>query len=452
MRFNLKHAALVVACAAAFPAHATNGSFLPGFGVKSTGAGGVGIALQGDALSQLANPANAAELGMRGDMGLTFLKPKRSAKMGDSTGLVADNPSANFGFNVGADSGNPLFLMPDMAMTLPLSERFTMGFAVSGVGGGNSTYKDNIFSSTFFVNIPNGDLEDGAGVDLMQLVAPLTLAFKASPQHNLGVSLNLAAQRFKANGLGQFATFGGSGISSDPDNLTNNGYDYSYGAGVKLGWLGKFANDRVMLGATWMSRTYMTKFDKYRGLFAEQGDLDYPENYGIGLTVKPVESLAISADVTKILYSDVKSMGNKGPGTLEDGFFYILGTLTIPGNPYRTGADEGIGFGWNDMTVYKLGVNYQANEDLTLRAGYNYGKSPVRPGQLVTSGLAPAVVEKHYSVGFTKKMKGEMDWELSGAYMYVPKNTQQGCDQAVVDCVILSMSQHVLGIGFGVMY
>lgn len=452
MRFALKHAALVAACMAAFPAYATNGAFLPGFGVKSTGAGGVGIAMQGDTLSQVANPANATETGMRIDLGMTLLNPERTSKVGDSTGLVADNPSANFGFNQGDTSGNTLFLMPDMGFTMPLSESVSLGFAVSGVGGGNTTFKTNIFSSTFWPNTPNGSVDDLGGVDLMQLIAPLTLAYKVNPQHSVGASVNMAVQRFKLNGAGQFATFGGSGISSDRDHLTNMGYDYSYGGGIKLGWLGKFLDDRVMVGATWASRTYMTKFDDYRGLFAEQGDMDYPENYGIGLTVKPVENLAISADVVKILYSEVASMGNKGPGTVEDGFFYILGTLTLPGNQYRLGEDLGMGFGWNDMTVYKLGINYQVNENLTVRAGYNYGKSPVRPGQLVFSALAPAVVEEHYSVGFSYKLQGELPLEITGAYMYVPENTQQGCEQAVVDCVSLSMSQNVLGIGFGLQY
>lgn len=452
MHFALKHVALATACMAVFPAHATNGSFMPGFGVKSLGAGGVGIAMQGDALSQLANPANLTEIGMRGDLGLTFLSVKRSAYMGDSTGLVADNPSASFGFNEGDESGNTLFLMPDMAFSMPLSERLSVGFAVSGVGGGSTVYKKNVYSSDFFPNVPNGDVEDVAGVDLVQLIAPLSLAYKVSDQHSVGASLNLAAQRFKLNGAGQFATFGGPGISSDNAHLKNQGYDYSYGGGVKFGWLGKFLDDRVVIGATWTSRTYMTKFDKYRGLLAEQGDLDYPENYGIGLAVKPIDKLTVAADVTRIKYSDVKSMGNKGPGTVEDGYFYILGTLTLANSPYRLGKDEGMGFGWTDMTVYKLGFEYAATEDLTLRAGYNYGKSPVRPGQLVFSGLAPAVVEKHYSVGFTYKLKGELPLEISGAYMHVPKNTQEGCDQGVVDCVRLSMSQNAVGIGFGIAY
>jgi long-chain fatty acid transport protein len=452
MRFALKHAALAAACLAALPAHATNGSFLPGFGVKSTGAGGVGIAAPMDTLSQIANPANAAQFDMRGDLGATFLNPERIARMGDSTGMVADNPSANFGFNVSDESGNPLFLMPDMAMTMPLSDRVTFGFAVSGLGGGNTSFKRNIYSSTFFPNTPNGDIDDNAGVDLMQLIAPVTVAYKVTPQHNVGISLNLAAQRFKADGLGQFATFGGTGISSDRDHMTNMGYDYSYGAGVKLGWLGKFWDDRVMMGATWASKTYMTKFDSYRGLFAEQGNFDYPEYYGIGMTVKPVEKLSVSADISRILFSEVKAIGNTGPGTVEEGYFYILGTLTIPGNPNRLGEDEGMGFGWRNMTVYKLGVNYEATEDLTLRAGYNYGKSPIRQGQLVFSAIAPATVEEHYSVGFTYKMKGELDWEISGSYMHVPKKTLEGCDQAVVDCVSYSMAQRVLGIGVGVQY
>lgn len=452
MHFVLKHTALVVACLWALPVHATNGSFLPGFGVKSTGAGGVGIAMQADSLSQVANPANATETGFRMDLGMTFLNVKRSSRVGTSTGFPSTPGGQAFGFNEGDESGNNLFLLPDMAFTLPLSEKMSLGFAVSGLGGGNTGFKKNIYSSTFFGNVPNGNVNDYAGVDLIQLIAPVTLAYKIVPQHSVGLSLNLAAQRFKANGLGQFATFGGGGISSDRDHLTNQGYDYSYGAGVKLGWLGKFLDDRVIIGATWASRTYMTKFDKYRGLLAEQGDLDIPENYGIGLTIKPIEKLAISADVIRILYSDVKAFGNSGPGTRDGGLYFVLGTLTLPGNPLRAGADNGVGFGWTDQTVYKLGVTYDANEDLTLRAGYNYGKSPIRQEQLVFGALVPATVEKHYSVGLTYQMKGDLDWEISGAYMYVPKKTREGCDQGVVDCVSFDLKQHVLGIGFGVKY
>ncbi|AAZ97752.1 long-chain fatty acid transport protein [Thiobacillus denitrificans ATCC 25259] len=445
-------AALVVLAAPS--AYATNGYFLPGFGVKSQGAGGVGIAVQADALSQAANPANATQTGMRVDLGLSLFNPERKSK----TGPESPASEGGFGFNAESQSGNRLYLMPDMAFTMPVNERLSVGVAVVGNGGMNTTYKENIFASPGLAplaaaaGIAGSQPDSSLGVDLMQVIAPVTAAYKLSDQHSIGASINLAAQRFKANGIGQFAFFG---ISSDPEHMTNQGYDYSYGAGVRLGWLGKFANDRVSLGATWASKTYMTKLDKYRGLFAEQGDFDIPETYGMGLAVKATETLTVAADVVRIKYSDVAAIGNPGPGTATGSGVSqseILLLALSPSAAGKLGNDEGMGFGWKDMTVYKLGLIYAATPDLTLRLGYNYGKTPVRNDQLVFSALAPGIVERHYSLGFTKKIKGEIDWELSGTYMYVANNTQEGCAQAVVDCVSFSMHQHVLGVGFGVQY
>jgi len=473
MKHLFKKTVLASLLMAVAPAYATNGSFLPGFGVKSLGAGGVGIAMQADTLSQVANPANAAHTGMRIDMGFSLFNPERKAATGSATDLPGEPdadfdgindetgyPLSGFGvFNTASESGNRFFLMPDMGFTLPLSERLSLGIAVTGAGGGNTGYKENIFGIANS-QVPNGSTTSYVGVDLIQLIVPVTLAYKLNEQHSVGVSLNLAAQRFKANGLGQYGSYRGGlgfGISADQRHLTNNGYDYSYGAGVKLGWLGKFIDDRVSIGATWASKTYMTKFDQYRGLFAEQGDFDIPENYGIGLAIKPIQSLTVAFDVVKIKYSGVASISNPGPGTYGGSGInesIISNTLIGPFNngPLQVGNDQGMGFGWKDMTVYKLGFIYDVNEDLALRMGYNYGKSPVRNDQLAFSSLAPGIVEKHYSVGFTKKIKGDLDWEVSGAYMYVPENTQEGCGQAVVGCVSFSMKQQVFGVGFGVQY
>lgn len=449
MRFPLKHVTLAIACMATLPAHATNGYFLPGFGVKSQGAGGVGIALAADSLSQAANPANATQTGMRGDLGLSLFNPERKS----ATGSAADPSAASaFQFDTADKSGNRLYLMPDMAFTMPLSGRLSVGLAVVGNGGMNTTYSTNPFGRTGDTTTPHGGVEDVGGVDLMQIIAPVTVAYKVTPQHSVGASLNLAAQRFKANGLGQFVSFG---ISADPSHLTNNGYDYSYGAGVRLGWVGKFLDDRISVGATWASRTYMTRFDKYAGLFAEQGDFDIPENFGFGLAIKPTDSLTAAFDVVRINYSEIASVGNPGPGT-DGGSGIPLATLfTMIGpatNPLELGNDGGMGFGWKDMTVYKLGLIYDVNEDLTVRAGYNYAKHPIRQDQGVFSALAPAVVEKHYSVGFTYQMKSELDWEISGTYMYVPEVSFVSTGNAITNGVAFSMHQHILGVGFGIKY
>src|SRR5512143_3053162 len=73
------------------PAHATNGYFLPGFGFRSQGMGGVGIAYGRDSLSIAANPANITQTGMRGDLGFGVFNPERYAAVGSSSGVRNPN-------------------------------------------------------------------------------------------------------------------------------------------------------------------------------------------------------------------------------------------------------------------------------------------------------------------------------------------------------------------------
>ena len=56
---------------------ATDGYFSHGYGVKSQGMGGVGIALPQDGLAAAANPAGTAFVGDRFDLGLVWFRPSR---------------------------------------------------------------------------------------------------------------------------------------------------------------------------------------------------------------------------------------------------------------------------------------------------------------------------------------------------------------------------------------
>lgn len=429
---------LAVALMSAGMAHATNGYFLPGFGIKATGMGGVGIAAPQDAISAAANPANLAKVGMRGDMGITVFNPVRSA----ATGTASETgDSSFFGFNGKSDSDLEWFYIPEMAVAMPLTERLNVGLAFVGNGGMNTTYELNFFDSNQSQGLSK------LGVDLNQLLIPLSASFRVNEDHVVGASLVGAVQRFRAYGINNFQA-----ISSNPNFVTNNGFDYSYGAGVKFGWLGDFMDDRLLLGATWASKVYMTKFDKYKGLFAEQGDFDIPETYGLGLSFKANDKLTLAADVTRIIYEGVAAVSNRGPGIdtgpgfqgVQSGFpCGVLGNAV-----FCLGEDQGMGFGWRDMTIYKVGADWQMNENLTLRAGFNYGKSPIPDDQVTFNTLAPAVVEKHYSVGFTWK-SSESPLEISGAYMYVAENSQHAVDQNIVGGVDIEMHQHVLGVSVG---
>ena len=92
----------------------------------------------------------------------------------------------------------------------------------------------------------------------------------------------------------------------------------------------------------------MGKLDKYKGLFANQGEFDIPENYGIGIALKTTPRLTLAADVEQINYSKIAAVGNP-----VDCLFQGLCKL---------GSNNGPGFGWRDVTALKLGASYQYRE------------------------------------------------------------------------------------------
>jgi len=443
MRFSVKTAAAAAAaCVTALPAYATNGYFLPGFGIRAEGMGGVGIAYGRDSLSTAANPANAARIGKRADIGFAVFNPERYAAVGADAGGTSP-----FGFYGDVESDARYFIMPEMGFAMPVNEQWHIALAVVGNGGMNTTYPENFFSFDGDgpgpgEPIPSRDTK--LGVDMMQLLVPITAAYKVNENHALGISLVLAETRFRAYGLQAFQAFDQYfDITSDPEHLTNKGYDYSYGAGVKVGWLGTFLNDKLSLGLSYASRTYMTEFDEYSGLFAEQGDFDIPENYGIGIALKPARNLVIAADVTRINYSDIASVGNPG----MSGPVGPNGIPSIVDPSKELGNDNGMGFGWEDQTVYKVGIQYGVNNRLQVRAGVNYGKSPIPDDQVTFNLLAPATVERHYSVGFTYRANDTL--ELTGTYMYAASHSQSNCGQNIVNCATFNMHQNVFGLSLG---
>ena len=269
-----------------------------------------------------------------------------------------------------------------------------------------------------------------------------------APNHAIGVSLNLAYQTFEARGLEAFATTAQSTSSGD---VTNRGKDTSTGMGLKLGWTGQVAPG-VTVGATYQTRTYMSKFDKYKGLFAEQGDFDIPETYGAGIAFKANDKLTIAGDIVQINYGSVKSIANQGTK------FPFLSASTM------LGANGGAGFGWEDQTVYKLGMTYQYSPTLQMRAGYNHAKMPLTNLNTFFNILAPATVEDHLTLGATWTLANKS--ELTVSYMHAfskgingPTNGTGSCTTGTCGAggatavegfpVNLKMDQNAVGIAYG---
>jgi long-chain fatty acid transport protein len=397
-------------------AQATVGYFQHGYGVKAQSMGGVGIALPQDALAAATNPAGIAWVGNRIDVGADWFTPDRGA-------TIAGNGAGANGTYDGNDTAS--FLIPEFGYNRAIGPDLTFGVAVYGNGGMNTSYAVNPFTA-FGGSGP-------AGVDLTQLFVAPTLAWKGG-NHSFGVSLNLAYQRFKAEGIQGFA-----GFSASPGNVSNNGYDSSTGYGVRIGWTGQ-VSPAVTLGATYQTKTKMGKFDKYSGLFADQGAFDIPENYGAGVAFKVSPALTVAADVLRINYGDIPAVGNP-----VDCFF--MGACQL-------GASNGPGFGWQNTTVYKIGFAYELKPDMTLRGGYVTLKQPIPANQTFFNILAPGVVQDHLTLGLSLKMAG--NGELSFMYMHAFEKKVDGSGSIPLAFgggeANLRMSQDSLGVAYGWSY
>jgi long-chain fatty acid transport protein len=354
-------------------ARATNGYFLSGVGTDHKAMAGAGVALPLSALSAATNPAGLAFVGDRLDLAIALFNPNRDYTI---TGAPSGH-EGTFGLTPGeVKSDSRYFPVPSAGYSHAFGGQQALGVTFYGNGGMNTDYPTATFYGT------------DAGVNLSQMFLGVTYARKLDAKNALGITPVLAYQYFKATGLQSFA-----GFSSDPSNLTDEGTASSFGGGVRVGYLGRWL-PQLAFGASYQSRTWMTAFDKYKGLYAEQGGFDIPSSWVVGVAVTPNPIVDFALDVQQVRYSEIKSIANPMMPNL----------MQAP-----LGADDGPGFGWKDMTVVKGGVQVRGADGWTWRAGYSYGRQPIEESEVLFNILAPGVIQQHASVGFSKTLPGGRD-------------------------------------------
>jgi len=428
----------VVLTLAASSASATNGYFTHGSGTQSKGQAGAGSADPQELLSIATNPAGLAFLPESIDAGLSLFSPMRDYKTSSSQYNGGCNPSAGFcSFTIGPNdlsSENESFLIPFVARNWKINDQSAIAAAFYARGGMNTQWEDG--TATFDPDgIPgpagpttfSGTYGAGtAGVDLMQGFLNVTYGWKsADDRFGLGASAIMAIQRFEARGVMSFApytktyveSYFTTGAPEMPKNLSGNGHDMSYGYGASVGALWN-VTDMFSIAAAYTTKMSMGEFGDYADLFAEGGGFDIPSTGTIGITVRPSDAWALSFDVQEIWYTDIDSVSNPIDNL---GNCPILGGADFES---CLGGNKGAGFGWQDVTVYKLGASWKYSDDWTFRAGYSMTDQPIPKDQMTFNILAPAVVEDHFTVGFTRRNAGGNELNLS--FMYAPEQTLKG--------------------------
>lgn len=377
MKRNVTLAFAVFAAVAASSAFATNGYFSHGYSVKEKGLAGAGVAMPQDAMASSTNPAGVVMVGQRMDLGAVWFHPERSYSVDANGGFwgMAGGTAES------VDSHKEDFLIPNFGAVWMLNPNSALGLAIYGNGGMNTTYPGSAQggAGTFFGAASGGNAK--AGVDLMQLLTNLSYSQKITPTSSWGASVIFAYQRFKATGLAAFA-----GFSNDSDHLTDKGNDSSTGFGAKLGWTGE-VSPGLSLGASYQTKISMGEFDKYKGLFAENGDFDIPSTWTVGLAYKITPSSSFLLDVQRINYTDIKSVSDR-----------------------------------------------ETNQ-------------PIRESDLMFNILVPAVMEQHLTFGFTNKMNKNSELTLSA--MYAPEKKVSGTDQLMGENIQIKMKEYEVGVNYG---
>lgn len=394
---------------------ATNGMFASGYGMTSSGMGGAATAMSEDTFGGANNPASMVFVGDRMDLGVSLFSPRREATAGSLSAFGGGN-----GSTVTEQSDSNYFAIPEFGYNKMLNPMLSLGVSVYGNGGMNTDYAPLSTGS----NLMGGS--GRLGVDLMQLIIAPTAAFKIAPNHSIGISPLLGYQRFRAEGLQAF-----SGFSSDAAHVSNNGYDDAFGAGVRIGYMGKLT-PRLTVGAAYSTKVDMQKMKKYAGLFAEQGNLDLPENYNVGVAYKFTPDLTVALDYQRINYSGVAAIGNPSNALLSG----------VP-----LGANNGSGFGWHDIDVWKLGAQYKYSKNWTLRAGWNHGDNPIQAADVTFNIIAPGVIKDHLTMGstYTTSTGGE----VTVAYTHGFENSVSGKDLLTGAPETIRMHQDIVGISYG---
>lgn len=371
---------------------AADGFFLIGYGARQKALAGAGSADSRDAMAISVNPAGIVGLERQFQTAMTAIIAKRGYVTSGFPKVVAPGD---------VRSGRPLFPVPNSGYVQPIDDTSAWGVASYANGGINTSYSFWNFKPPY-----GGPLGGGfAGVDLQQGFVSLAYAKRFNTglgPVSIGFAPTIAVQMINVQGVTQFSFY-----STNPYELTDMGYDWSYGGGVR-GGLEWRMTPQLRFGFAASSPMFMSRFDKYSGLFAEAGKFDIPASMQAGLAYDLLPNLTIMADWRHVFYSAVPTFGRPSS------------PVTRP----TLGGFPGLGFDFRDTDSAAVGAEWRATPNLTLRGGYHYTTDTLRARSVTVNILAPLVNRHQVGGGFNYQITRNSSVDFMTVYAF--KNSITG--------------------------
>jgi len=444
---------------------ATNGMNLEGYGPEATAMGGASMAYDNGSAAAMNNPATLSLMSdgdSRLDVTIGFLRPTVSASA----------PGAPQ-----ADSTGTSYLMPGAGWVTKQGQ-LSYGVAMYSQGGMGTEYaKDSFLAAgtgeavrsevgvgrlmaplSFQVN---NQLSVGGSLDFVWAGMDLKMAMDGGQFADfLPASVNPNATNGAGTANGSLVTaFGGAigaGIINSGHPVQNVRFDFSNdsdfsgeamgtGFGAKLGLTFKASSD-LTFGAIFHTKTNMSDLETSNakltmnanydtniltGAFNPQTgtgtlagtyttvpvpvngkisviDFQWPATLGVGAALKLSPAVMLAADIKQVYWSDVmdsfRMQFTADSAANQTGFAKGFANQTMNLELFQK---------WDDQTVIQLGGAFKIGPALTIRAGVNIASNPVPTSTL--NPLFPAIIENHYTAGFSLALTPASDLSASMA-------------------------------------
>lgn len=384
--------ALILSHASA--ASAADGYFMIGYGPRQKALAGAGTADQRDAMALSTNPAGIVGLERQFQLGMTVINGNRGYYTKGFPVIVAP------GY---IQSGRPWFPLPNGGYIEPIDDNSAWSISTYMNGGVNTAFDSRngrpplggVFGGGFTgVDLQQGFMSVGYARRFGTALGPITI----------GVAPTVAVQMFNLQGVKPFAPY-----SSNPWELSDMAYDWSWGGGVRAG-LNWAITDRFRFGFAGSTPMWMSRLDKYSGIIADHGRMNVPASLQAGLAYDVLPNLTVMLDWRHVFYSAEPALGN-------------------PSNPLTRnsmGGGNGPGFDWTDVDAGAIGAEWRYSPTLTLRTGYRYSTNPLRWRSVTVNVLSPIINRHQAAVGANYAFTRNSSVDVSFAYGF--KNSVTGVE------------------------
>lgn len=409
MKAYLKYQSLIVCYLAVFvglitipfTAGASNGIETINSGPTSLALGGAGVAKPMDTSAIRINPAGLGGVANRAD--LSFNIAFTGARFGSSL-APAGNPNA---VNVPGDE-DAAFLPQGSIATHLFSEKLTVGLGAIPTAGFRVDFPESRLNPAITNN-----LYDRSGEYVNFKIIP-SAAYQIMDNLSFGFGLDINVAMLQTD----TATL----ALGAPETMGLNRTDQTLGIGGRVGII--YAPvDMLQIGVMYVTEQFFDTFTRYTDL-APIG-VNLPQEVVFGLAFMPFKGAT--------LLTDFKWLNWSGAG--------FLGSSLAQG-----GAD------WRDQYVFAGGFQYDFGEGLdllplVLRAGYNYGRSPITPANAFRNLLIPAVIQHHVTAGLGMHLTDHIG--LDAYYIHEFRNTvtDNGTGQVIGQGAFISNKAEAFGVG-----